>query len=547
MNRLRSRLFAIAVAILGTSCLVLYACKAPTVNQPAAIAPPGPIAITSSYQAAQIVSEVNQSKELVYNSATVLKDLGNFAEDVIASDPAVSSTAPVACADYGDYIYTGSVDGSGQYNLTLTFSLCRMNGLQFDGSYTALGASGNMQIALSSIRVVRFSNTNYSAITGTLSLAGLTYITTGYTTATDESHDMIVTGTYSAFDYIMLGDFSVRMTGLVLNYSSSIDPVSSNKTNNLMASGRLMETWTGGSLLLNYNGLFISKTENYSGSSYISSDTTISGTLGVALNPASYGASGLISVSTPTTPIHHDYSTGLTTAGGLLVAGNGSADATFNASGDIDVTVPGGSPISFNREYFLNNMVNFYGMEQTVPQYVGVAGVAPTSTAAGSKWPATMTVTALSTGPNLGCFTDVHVNYYNPTDMLVPAITTYVDYHVNESCTPPGGIPYQQTIDIDNNGYCDFGLDIAAAQQDVTSGGVEHFTATAVPEGYYVISINNFNCDTTIGNMASIIVGDYMFGTYNCTYTTSNTDGPDPAPGAAWLTSVWARMERLRS
>ena len=177
-----------------------------------------------------------------------------------------------------------------------------------------------------------------------------------------------------------------------------------------------------------------------------------------------------------------------------MVSGTGSATATFNPGGDIDVVVAGGTPVSFNREYFLNNMVNFFGMEQTLPQYMGSTGVAPTSTAAGSKWPATMTVTALSTGPNLGCYTDVHVNYYNPTDMLVPTITTYVDYHVNESCTSPAGIPFQQMIDIDKNGTCDFGLDIAAAQQDVTSGGVEHFTATTVPEGYYVISINNYSC-----------------------------------------------------
>ena len=526
----------IAVAVM------VYACKAPTVQPPAALPPPAPITITTSYQGAQVVSEVNQAKELAYNSTIILKSLAAFGNDVIVSDPTITLTAAVPCPDYGSYTYTGSVDGSGNYHLTLTFSICRANGLQFDGASTYQGTPANALVALSSIRVVRFNNANYSAITGTLSLGGLSFSMNSFTNGTDESYDIRVSsGTYAAFDYVMLGQFSLQMIGLNVSYVSSTDPATFNKTSSLLVNGLIRESWSGGFLLLTYSGFSVSKNEYYSAgppAGYSASDTIISGTVTISLTPGSYGPSGIVSIATPTTPIHHDYSTGMTTAGEITVTGTGTATATFNAGGDIDVAVSGGTPISFNREYFVNNMVNIFGMEQTLPQLQGPTGIAPTANAAGSSWPATMTVTALSLGPDLGCFTDVHVNYYNPTDMLVPTETTYVDYHVHESCTSPAGIPFMQMIDIDHNGSCDFGLDIAAAQTDITSGGVEHFTATTVPEGYYVVSINNWGCPTTISNMASIIVGDYMFGTYNCTYTTASADGTTPG--------AWCRLADVR-
>jgi hypothetical protein len=151
-----------------------------------------------------------------------------------------------------------------------------------------------------------------------------------------------------------------------------------------------------------------------------------------------------------------------------------------------------------------------------------------------------MTVTGLSSAPtssDLGCYTDVHVNYYAvpPTPM-----TWYIDYHVSGGCTNPPGIPFQQALNITSpDTTCDVGLDINGADHDITSGGVEHYTASAMPAGYYVVSINNYDCDPTkISNMASIIIGDYLFGPYNCTYTASDTDGPTPG--------AWCRLADIR-
>jgi hypothetical protein len=82
------------------------------------------------------------------------------------------------------------------------------------------------------------------------------------------------------------------------------------------------------------------------------------------------------------------------------------------------------------------------------------------------------------------------------------------------------------------------GLDINGADQDITSGGVEHFLAASMPMGYYILSINNYSCATTVENTATVMIGDYLFGPYTCTYTTSDGDGS--ASGA------WCRLADIR-
>ncbi len=508
------------------------------------------VVISTSRQGAQVVSQVNQAKELVYNSTAVLKSLGSAGLSVIVTDPTVTLTAPVACADYGDYTYTGSVNASGTYTLDLTFKLCRMDGYQFDGAYTLTGTPTSMNITLgstsSAFRVVQFNGNNYSAIIGTLSMLGMRYTMSGGSSGANETYTIMSNGIITAFDYIMLGEFSVGLSGLTVNYSSSIDAVTKNKMTTMAVNGRGRETWTSGSVTLTYTNFSVSKLEYFSSAGpptvYSGSDTTVDGTVAFDFSPSTYGNEGIVSVSTSTVgALHHNYTTGKTTQGIITVSGTGSATAQFNSGGGLDVAAPGDAALHFGSEYYLNSLVNIYGIEQALPEFKGAAGAIPSAGAAGSRWSATMTVTALSSGPDLNCYTDVHVLYYNPADLLVPQITWYVDWNIGlvNSCSPPPGIPFEEARDIGGDSSCDVGLDINGSAFDITSGGVEHFTATALPEGYYIISINNYSCADTTTNMASIIIGDYLFGSYNCSsYTASDGDGS--MPGA------WCRLADVR-
>jgi hypothetical protein len=366
----------------------------------------------------------------------------------------------------------------------------------------------------------------------------------GSSSGSSESYTIKPSGSMTAFDYIMLGEFTVGLTGLTVNYSSSTDVVTKDKTTSLIANGKGRENWAGGSLALTFTNFFVSKLEYFSSVGppvvYSGSDTTISGTVAFDFSPNTYGNEGIVSVTTPTTALHHNYSTGKTSQGSIMVSGTGSATAQFNAGGDIAVTAPGDTALNFASEYFLNNLVNIYGIEKALPEFKGASGAIPSAAATGSTWPATMTVTALSSGPDLNCYTDVHVVYYNPTDLLVPQITWYVDWSIGlvNTCSPPPGIPFEEARDIGGTSSCDVGLDINGSDFDITSGGVEHFTATALPEGYYIVSIDNYSCAVGTTNMASIIIGDYLFGSYNCSYTTSDTDGSSPG--------AWCRLADVR-
>jgi hypothetical protein len=160
----------------------------------------------------------------------------------MVTSPTVTPSATVACPDYGSYDYSGSVNASGTYSLSLTFSLCRMDGYQYDGTYTLTGTPANMNITLgstsSAFRAVQFNANNYSAIIGTLSMPGMRYSMAGSSSGSSESYTIKPTGVITAFDYIMLGEFTVGLTGLTVDYSSSIDAVTRNRTTSLIVNGK---------------------------------------------------------------------------------------------------------------------------------------------------------------------------------------------------------------------------------------------------------------------------------------------------------------------
>ena len=539
----RITLFALFVALTA----VQFGCKSG--DQAAAITTGSsatlPATIVTALQAEQAASQVLQTEELFYTSINLLKATASKAIDVMVNDPTLASTAVVACGDYGDYKYTGSVNSAGTYSLTLTFELCREDGFQFDGELAVSGTQTNLNAIMGSssknFRIVDFSDTAYSAITGSIATT-LQFSMTGTRTSTQENYDISPSGSISAFDYVMLGDFRIIFDSAPAKYSMSIDPTTHNRTTNVTMNGDIAESWGSGYMRLSLTGFTISKVETFLSNGppvrYSASDTTVSGSASYLFSPTTYGLGGVITTST-SAPIHQNYATGYANSGQLTVSGTGSAVVQFSATGDVSVTVSAGTPVNFSSpgDYYLEKLVNFYGFEQTPPKYMGIIGSVSATAASGSTWPSTMTVTALSSGPDLACYTDVHVNYYSPADYPTKTITWYVDYHVS-GCTSPSSIPFKQATDVNGDGICDAGLDINAAATDNTSGALEHFTATDLPTGYYIISINNWSCATTVTNTASLVVGDYLFGTYSCSYTASDGDGTDPG--------AWCRIADLR-
>jgi hypothetical protein len=217
---------------------------------------------------------------------------------------------------------------------------------------------------------------------------------------------------------------------------------------------------------------------------------------------------------------------------------NNAATVQFGSSDTVDVSVTGDAPLTFVKEFMLMKQADFYGMEQQLPIVSGATG-----TAVGSI----MSISALSTGPDLSCYTDVHVKYYSAASLPAPQPVVPDNYlwivhwdSGTNTCTPTSGVLYQEATSSTGvaTDPCDVGLDINGAAQDVTSGGVEHFLAAALPAGYYILSIDNYSCPTTVTNAATLLVGDYLFGTYTCTYGIADTDGSN--------TSAWCRLADVR-
>lgn len=492
---------------------------------------PVPVAvINSSSQGAQAASALIKAKELAVSSTELLKSLGLLGLKVMTpSLTGVDTDLP--CADYGTYKYTGTYDSANDsYALTLTFSLCRESGLQYDGSYTLAGTTNSITVTLGSssseFRIFTF-NDDYTTLINNMKVPGLTYTMAKSGMVADEAYTINSNGSISAFDYFLLGQHNLSYKNFKTEYTK-ITSGTGNQTIAITANGFFSESWTSTALFISYSNLKVDIVKQYSAAipGFYADDTTISGTVALDYRPNAT-VEGSISVVTDTA-IRKDYAAGDRTQGKLTINGT---TVTYNGNGSIDVKAGSDATSNYLTNRKLMKLSNFFAMEREVPPIVGKYGSASGST---------MTITALSVGSDLNCYTDVHVNYYSTTSPQgSDTLSWNVDWHTGQSCTPPSGIPFEESKDTDGDGYCDSGLDINGADKDLTSGGVEHYTSTKLPSGYYVIAINNYSCNTSTTNMASVLIGDdYLFSTYNCTYSAS--DGEAQALGA------WCRLADVK-
>lgn len=493
-----------------------------------------PAEISSSTQGAQAASAVFQARDLVFTSTELFKNLGEFGLGVMASDPSLAGVdTDVPCADYGNYKYTGTYNNvTNTYDLTFTFSLCREDDFQYDGTYHLTGTPADINVSLgeasAEFRIFNFSN-DYATLIANMEATSMAFSMSGSGTSTDASYIITSNGAITAFDYFLLGQYTMNFNKMIADYSLSTD-ASGNRTTSVTANGIFSETWTSTALLITFSNFRVDKVKLYDAVSlgFYAEDASINGAATFDYRPDAFSLEGILNVVTAV-PIHYDYSAGHAVQGTIVI--NNDTTVQYNGGSDVDVTAAADAAVSYVKEYDLMKLGNFYALEQEIPPLIGKTGSALGST---------MTISALSMGGNLNCYTDVHVNYYSsPNPAITDVLGWNIDWHSDVSCTSPSGIPFEEAIDVNGDNICDVGLDINGADQDITSGGVEHFTAATLPSGYYVLSINNYSCGLDTTNFASIVIGDYLFGTYGCTYTDSDGETGE-IPGA------WCRLADVR-
>ncbi len=529
-----------ATTLLGL-LLLFTACRAGTIEprpsssttststNPATVTP---AVISTSSQGAEAASAVLQSKELVVTSSTIFRDLGFITQAQMIS--AVSSTGTGTCTDYGTYSYTSTYNGSGSYNVSYTFDLCRQNNFQYDGTYSANGSASKLNGDLTGLKILNFQNA-YKTLIGSLVGSGVYFSMQGSGTVSDATYTITANGSMQAFDYYSIGQHTLYFNKLATRYAVTTDSGTNTQTSLFTTNGMYSVAWSSKVAAVTYSNFTVGIQKQVSTNTM---DASIAGRIVVNYTPNG-PLEGAFDVTT-TTPIQTITAPfpPRTTQGSFTI--NNTAVTAYASDGTVSVSVAGDTALNFEKEFTLMKEADFYAMKQQLPIVSGLTG-----TATGSN----MSISALSTGStttDLNCYTDVHVNYYTNTNPTVSdTILWFVDWHKGLStCTPQAAIPYQEATSSTGiaGDPCDMGLDINGANFDITSGGVEHFLAANLPVGYYILSINNYSCSPVVHNDATLLVGDYLFGTYTCVYSTSDVEGYAGFNPGAWCRLVDVRV-----
>jgi hypothetical protein len=493
----------------------------------------------ASAQGARVASQTAQTRELLFTSTQLFKNLGDIALPVMT--PALlNQNTDIACTDGGTFQYSGTSDALVS-NLTFTFNGCRDKGYQYVGTYTLSGTPSNFTITLggsSTFNIFNF-NPSYTVLLAYLK-ANLKFTMVGSGDQADASYTITSNGTITTFDYFLLDTFAMLFNNLKADYALLTNSATKDQTISIISNGQLRETWGRSYMLgLKLTDFKIDKVRDFdvNSSSFYADETSLNGTVAFSVRPSTFGIGGTFTVDTQAS-VRTVYTSPRHTTQGTIIL-NTNSTVQYNAGGDLDVTVTGDIPLHYNNEYDMMKLSDFAAMEQDKPTLITppVPGT-PLSLPTGS----TMAVTLTWTGPaplyNSHSDMDLHVNYYNTT---APAATTpltwYLDWHSGKTCTDPPGIVFGRAgIDLNGDNICDIGLDF----DDVDGFGPEHITALKIPSGYYVISVDSFSLhgDAAAELYLSLNIGDSIVGPYTSTLTVDD--------GESNISAAWSRVADVR-
>ena len=180
-----------------------------------------PTAITTSADGAAAAALVLQSKELVVTSTTLFKNIGFITQAQMVSAATVSGSG--SCSDYGTYDYNSIYNTtSGNYTVLIVFNLCRENGFQYDGGYSAYGKYLQFTGRLGGLKIMNFKN-NYTTLIGSLVGISLSFKMEGAGDSANAMYTIMSNGSMQAFDYYSLGQHSMTFSNLKTNYNIGID------------------------------------------------------------------------------------------------------------------------------------------------------------------------------------------------------------------------------------------------------------------------------------------------------------------------------------
>ncbi len=431
------------------------------------------------------------------------------------------------CDDGGSFTVSG-----GGLSWGITFDMCKEYGEQYNGVYQiAINSAGDtITFSIGSLatpfEITTFDN-GYATMVAKMSAdIDLVYSFTTNST-TSAAFTMEADGTISAYDYISSTEFNITYTNFIDTITATYN--TDNDVYTIEADGGIYESWSEAgnnfSIGLTFTNFTIGLTWYHA--TYDES-YTIDGGVTINFEPnTACVVDGSWTFDT-TTPIYYDYAMGHTMAGVLVISdGTNTITITYNSDGSVTVSDSTGT-VNYSSEYAMYVQCDFETGGGEAPAEQGTTG-----TTEGAQ---SMYVTSYSydqTTGNLDCYTDLHVNYYDTT---APTSSTmgawYVDWHQSDYCTSPdingdgdSTNDFQQALSIDGDTTCDVGLDIDGAWLDSELAGTEHYIGLQMPVGYYVVSMNNWSCDSTVQHDVSIQINNDVYGVWTSSFTTADYEG----------------------
>ena len=267
---------------------------------------------------------------------------------------ATTVTGSGSCSDYGTYNYNSIYNNtSGNYNVVISFSLCREDGFQYDGNYSAYGKPSQFTGRLSGLKIMNFKN-NYTTLIGSLVGVSASYKMAGSGNAANATYTFTANGSIQAFDYYSLGQHTMTFSNLKTDYVISTDSAVNIQSSSITANGKYSVKHLTNTTSITFAD-FTVNTQKQTTTNI--EDFDITGRVIADRTPNSF-FDGVFDIVT-TVPVRTLLSPfpAKTTQGTFVI--NNAATVQYGAVNTIAVASAGDAPINYAKEFMLMKECRF--------------------------------------------------------------------------------------------------------------------------------------------------------------------------------------------
>jgi hypothetical protein len=330
-----------------------------------------------AFPAGPAMQRVMKTTEKFAKARSVAKATGSMkrAAGVMKAQISSAQTATSGsgtCTDSGSFAYTLTFDDvAGTFNGDITFTNCREDDAEFDGTLNlSLAASGQAVTMTETLGSANAAftlsdyGTGYSPLLATTTMNGFAISITVTGDASSLSMAMGGSGTMNIHDTAGSEDYTLTFSNGfqdVMTISMPAGAASTSMSVSLTTNGSFSETWStpsgSESVAASFSALKLDITAT---AAY--EDIGLSGSFTIDFTPDSCMEGTFTFATSPL--IRYDYAQGHAVQGTITI--NGATTVTYNSSGTITVTTAGTS-VTYNSDYELEQVCPVATLDESEP------------------------------------------------------------------------------------------------------------------------------------------------------------------------------------